>query len=380
MPGLFITSRFNRIHMNWYVVNDIEKVDSPALIVYPERVKENIRKVIEMAGDVALLRPHVKTNKIAEVCRLMMDAGINKFKCATIAEAEMLAMIGAPDVLIAHQPVGPKIYRLSQLIKTYPNTHFTCIIDNTGTAKEISALFVAQGQRVQFYIDVNNGMKRSGIVAEKAFQLFRDCLALPNVRVIGLHAYDGHIRETDLAERKQQSDKAFEKVANLLEEIKSVSDLEMKVVVGGSPSFPTHTKRTGVQYSPGTFVFWDWGYKEQLPDEPFEYAALVITRVISILDEKTICVDLGHKAVAAENPLPRVYFLNAEDTNAVGQSEEHLVLAVPDASQWKVGDVLYGAPYHICPTVALYDNAVIVENHQVTDSWKVIARGRKITI
>jgi D-serine deaminase-like pyridoxal phosphate-dependent protein len=95
MPGLFITSRFNRIHMNWYVVNDIEKVDSPALIVYPERVKENIRKVIEMAGDVALLRPHVKTNKIAEVCRLMMDAGINKFKCATIAEAEMLAMIGA---------------------------------------------------------------------------------------------------------------------------------------------------------------------------------------------------------------------------------------------------------------------------------------------
>jgi hypothetical protein len=97
-------------------------------------------------------------------------------------------------------------------------------------------------------------------------------------------------------------------------------------VVGGSPSFPTHTKRKNVQYSPGTFVFWDWGYKHLVPDEPFEYAALVITRIISIIDEKTICVDLGHKSVAAENPLPRVHFLNAPDATPISQSEEHLVM------------------------------------------------------
>jgi D-serine deaminase-like pyridoxal phosphate-dependent protein len=366
--------------MNWYIINDIETIDSPALVVYPGRVKENIRKAIEMAGDVSLMRPHVKTNKMAEVCKLMMDAGINKFKCATIAEAEMLAMVQAPDVLIAHQPVGPKIQRLLRLINAYPTTHFTCIIDNIDTAKSISDLFAVEGARVQFFIDVNNGMKRSGIPAEKAFQLFKDCLALPNVRVIGLHAYDGHIRDIDLTERKQQSDNAFEKVTQLLAQIKTVSDTEMQVVVGGSPSFPTHTKRKGVQYSPGTFVFWDWGYKQQLPDEPFEYAALVITRIISILDEKTICVDLGHKAVASENPQPRVCFLNAEDAIAISHSEEHLVLTVPDASKWKVGDVLYGAPFHICPTVALYDNAVIVEEHKIKDQWSVIARGRKITV
>lgn len=366
--------------MEWYVVNDIDQVDSPALIVYPERVKENIRKVIEMAGDVSLLRPHVKTNKMAEVCTLMMDAGINKFKCATIAEAEMLAMIKAPDVLIAHQPVGPKIDRLLQLIIAYPTTHFTCIIDNIETAKQISTLFAAKQQRVQFFIDLNTGMKRSGILVEKALQLFKDCLALPNIRVIGLHAYDGHIHEKDLDQRKNKSDQAFEKVEQLISEIKKISDLDLQVVVGGSPSFPTHTKRKDVQYSPGTFVFWDWGYKEQLPDEPFDYAALVITRIISILDEQTICVDLGHKAVAAENPHPRVCFLNAENFVAVGQSEEHLVLTVPDSSQWKIGDVLYAAPFHICPTVALYDHAVIVEQHLVKDKWPVIARSRKINV
>ena len=72
-----------------------------------------------MVKDVSKLRPHVKTNKITEVCAMMMEAGISKFKCATIAEAEMLAMIKAKDVLLAYQPVGPKIKRLLRLIQQY---------------------------------------------------------------------------------------------------------------------------------------------------------------------------------------------------------------------------------------------------------------------
>jgi D-serine deaminase-like pyridoxal phosphate-dependent protein len=366
--------------LNWYTINNIEKTDTPSLIVYPDRAKENIRQLIKMAGDVALLRPHVKTNKIAEVCQLMLDAGITKFKCATIAEAEMLGSIQAPDVLLAHQPVGPKAERLLQLITQFRSTHFTCIIDDFETAKTLSQLFTKHGERLQLFIDLNIGMDRSGIIPEKALQLFKDCQTLESVRVIGLHAYDGHIRDTDLTERCRRSDEAFAKVEWLLTEMKMISDISLQVVVGGSPSFPTHTKRKNVQYSPGTFVFWDWGYKHMVPDEPFEYAALVITRIISVIDEQTICVDLGHKSVAAENPLPRVHFLNAPDAVPIGQSEEHLVMTVPDALKWNVGDVLYGVPVHICPTVALYDNAVIVENNEVIDNWKVIARTRKITI
>ena len=99
------------------------------------------------------------------------------------------------------------------------------------------------------------------------------------------------------------------------------------IVAGGSPTFPTHLHRE-IECSPGTFVYWDWGYKHQLPDEPFDYAALVLTRVISIVDGQTITTDLGHKSVAAENPFPRVHFLNAPDATPFSQSEEHLVLKV----------------------------------------------------
>ncbi len=364
----------------WYAINEIEKIDSPSLVVYKERVKENILQLITRVGDANRLRPHVKTNKMAEVCSLMLAAGITRFKCATIAEAEMLGSLLAPEVLLAHQPVGPKIERLLALVKQFPATHFTCIADNPETLKQFSELCMSHGQRLQFYIDLNTGMNRSGIFPEKAYELFTYSQTLPAIRIIGLHAYDGHIRDTDPLERNRKADSAFEKVANLSEQINKISSRKMTIVIAGSPSFPSHLKRSDVELSPGTFVFWDWGYKHLLPDEPFDYAALVITRIISIMDENIFCTDLGHKSVAAENPLPRVHFLNAPDAVPVSQSEEHLVVKVPDTSIYKVGDVLYGVPVHICPTVALYDTATIIEKNKVIDHWKVIARSRKITI
>ncbi|MES2003184.1 MAG: D-TA family PLP-dependent enzyme [Bacteroidota bacterium] len=364
----------------WYTIHNIDIIDSPALVIYPDRIKENIQRLIEMAGAAERLRPHVKTNKIAEVCKLMKDAGITKFKCATIAEAEMLAGIDAHDVLLAHQPVGPKAGRLLQLVMNFRATHFSCIIDNFSTAATLSELFQKNNLQLPVFIDLNIGMNRSGCKPEAALTLYKQAQSLTGIKIIGLHAYDGHIRDTDLSERNRQSDEAFAKVDWLVKEITSLNPTPMQIVVGGSPSFPTHTKRKAVQFSPGTFVFWDWGYKHIVPDEPFEYAALVITRVVSIIDQTTICTDLGHKSVAAENPLPRVHFLNAPDANPISQSEEHLVVNVPDSSVWKVGDTWYGVPVHICPTVALYDNATVILNHQQTDCWRVIARARKITI
>jgi D-serine deaminase-like pyridoxal phosphate-dependent protein len=150
------------------------------------------------------------------------------------------------------------------------------------------------------------------------------------------------------------------------------------IVAGGSPTFPGTRPAAGGGTQPGTFIFWDWGYHTTLAEQPFVFAALLVTRVISVVNGHTICLDLGHKSVAAENPLPRVKFLNLPDAQPVAQSEEHLVVKVADSSQYRVGDVFYAVPVHICPTCALYERAHVAENHLVTDTWKVVARDRVI--
>jgi len=371
---------------NWYIINDIDQLDTPALVVYPDRVKHNIALVKSMIDDVSRLRPHVKTYKNREVTYLMLDAGITKFKCATIAEAEMLGMCNAPDVLLAYQPVGPKLQRFVKLILVYPDTKYACLVDNLSAAEEISSIAVENNITVPVYIDLNIGMNRTGIVPADveaqyfASQLFIDCTTLPGVNPIGLHAYDGHIHDTDITIRTQKCNESFDAVAKLQADLvqKGYSPV---IIAGGSPTFPIHAKREHIECSPGTFVYWDKGYQTELPEQPFLTAALVISRVISLPDETKICLDLGHKSVASEKTIDkRALFLNAPELVMVGQSEEHLVADAGKGHRYKVGDVLYGLPYHICPTVALYERATIIENNKVTGEWKNIARDRKITV
>ncbi|PWK77395.1 D-serine deaminase-like pyridoxal phosphate-dependent protein [Mucilaginibacter oryzae] len=367
---------------NWYNIQYPDKLDTPALVVYPDRVKNNITTLAGMIDDVSRLRPHVKTYKNAEVTGLLLQAGINKFKCATIAEAELLAISKAPDILLAYQPEGPKLHRFIRLIHAYPKIRFACLVDNATSAKEISDAAERYKLKINVYLDLNVGMNRTGIPAGfEALQLYMDCGVLPGVVPVGLHAYDGHIHDVDLQKRAERCNFAFDPVFKLQQDLKQKGYPEPVVVAGGSPTFPIHAKRTNVECSPGTFVYWDKGYQQAMPEQEFLPAALVITRVISLPGPTRLCLDVGHKSVSAENELnKRIYFLNAPELSPVSQSEEHLVVEAGNNHQYQVGDVLYGIPHHICPTVALYERAYTIENEDISGEWLNKARDRKITI
>lgn len=362
---------------NWYSIKDIDQLDSPALVIFPERVKENIARAVAMCGDAARLRPHIKTHKTKEASQLMLAAGITKFKCATIAEAEMLAQCKAPDVLLAYQPGGPKLQRFAELVKKYPNTKYSCLVDNIDAAGKVANVFAAAGRTMPVFIDLNVGQNRTGIApGEKVVELYKFCSGTEGISFAGLHAYDGHIRNKDFEERKRACDEAFAQVLDMKKEMP-----EAVIIAGGSPSFSIHCKRKNVECSPGTFVFWDKGYSDLCPEQPFEQAAMLVTRVISLPDATKICLDLGHKSVAAENEIERrVFFPDAPQLKPISQSEEHLVLEAGPNHSFKTGDVLYGIPFHICPTVALYERGITIDHGKVSGEWRIVARDRKITI
>ena len=72
---------------NHYKFEESKDVITPALVYYLDIIKENIKKAVDLAGGPGYLWPHVKTHKMAQMVRLQMEAGITRFKCATIAEA-----------------------------------------------------------------------------------------------------------------------------------------------------------------------------------------------------------------------------------------------------------------------------------------------------
>jgi D-serine deaminase-like pyridoxal phosphate-dependent protein len=374
-------SIFVFMNEEWYVIKDVDAIDSPALVIYAERVKQNIALAIQMVGDPSRLRPHVKTHKSPYITRLMLEAGIINFKCATIAEAEMLAQCGAPDIMLAYQPVGPKISRLLQLVEQYPESHFSCLVDSIEATQAISIEARDHHIVLDVFIDVNVGMNRTGVLPENAIALYQACQRFQGINVVGLHGYDGHINDADQTQRKRRADEAYDMLVSVGEALRSEGLAKPIVIAGGSPTFSIHASRKDVACSPGTFVYWDKSYSNLFPDLGFLPAALVISRVVSILNEKKLCLDLGHKSIAAENALnSRVCFLNGNGLQPVSQSEEHLVVETKEPHHYHVGDVLYGMPYHVCPTCALYDTAYVIEGGQVKEQFQVAARDRKINV
>lgn len=364
---------------SWFRVEETDSLLSPSLVIDRTIVAANLRAMIAMAGGVDRLRPHVKTHKMPAIVRMAQGMGITKHKVATIAEAEMVAEAGGSDVLLAYPLVGPNIARLARLVKAYPQTIFRTLVDDPGAAEALSAGMADAGRPLPVLVDLEIGMGRTGIApGPEALALYELVDRLPNLVPDGLSGYDGHVGDADPAQRAASARPGIEKTLALRDQILARGLPVPRLVMGGTPTFPIHARSEtpGVECSPGTCVLHDVGYARKYPDLPVTPAAALLTRVISRPRPGRLCLDLGHKAVAADPSGPRQFIPDLPNGVFGNQSEEHLVVDTPDADQYPPGTPFLAFPVHICPTCALHRRAYVVEHGKPVDEWEVAARDR----
>ena len=359
-----------------YGIVDTSKLASPSLLIYPKFVKSNLNK-ITASIDISRLRPHIKTIKSAQLIQMQLDAGIFKFKCATIKEAALLLELGAKDILIAYPMVAFQMDQMLQMMRGNPEVKLQGIIDHIDAAELMNQKAAKLGIKVPLLIDVNLGMGRTGVEISELQNFYDKLSGLKNVDIIGFHGYDGHVREVDLKTRREVVDRYFRDFLKVLEQLEKKAKGELTCVFGGSNTFPIYKNYPFIECSPGTFMLWDWGYHLSLPEQHFDFAAILFTRVISKPTYRHICLDLGYKAIASENPIGERFYI-PEHPNWIPkfQSEEHLVMQVPpeDWDAVQIGVQVYVVPYHICPSVAWYPYFKVVENGRVSGTWPIAAR------
>jgi len=368
-----------------YQVEDAQSLLSPSLLLFKDHIRNNIRVAVSIAGGPDKLRPHVKTHKTKEITQLELEAGITKHKCATIAEAEMLAQCGTPDVLLAYPILGPNVSRLIYLMRNYPNTHFSALVDHPRPARELSAAMVVAGVSLDVYMDVNVGQNRTGIVpGPDALSLYRDLCQLPGLNPVGFHLYDGHNHQDGYTDRDTAVHALLEPILHMRKELESSGCPVPKLIGGGTPTFPVWAKLNlpGLECSPGTFVLHDAGYGSKYADmSSLIPAAVLLTRVVSKPLPDRLTFDLGNKAVAADPPLAkRAFLLGIPEFTIVAHNEEHLVIETPQASQYEPGDIVMALPGHVCPTCALHREAYVIEGGRMVGTWLIASRDRVLSV
>lgn len=363
-----------------------ENLLSPSLVVFREILERNIDQMIALAGSPERLRPHCKTHKMAAVTQLELQRGIRKHKCATFAEAEMLADAGVTDIFLAYNIVGPNLQRVVEFRRRYPQVAFAVTADDEAMLDALSHAVQSAGVApVSVVLDLDSGLQRTGVSdPQRAAVLYAHITQAHGLEPGGFHLYDGHNHQTPLDERKAAVLKGWEFARALRDDFVTRGWSVPRIVCGGTGSFPIFAQLDdpAVELSPGTCVFHDTGYGRAFPDmAQFEPAEWVLTRVISRPAPNRLTLDVGNKAVASDPPKGhRIDFPDLPDAEQVLHNEEHLVLVTPLAERYRPGDVLLGIPRHVCPTSALHKWVYVASDGVVHERWDVTSRDRQITI
>jgi D-serine deaminase-like pyridoxal phosphate-dependent protein len=379
-------SRFEQLHPPDYALpaDVVERLLSPSLVVYLDRVRENLGRVIERAGgDPGRWRPHVKTTKIPEVFAEMTRAGLRHFKCATTREAAWLLQVldqaGGGDVLQAYPLIGPGLLRLARLAGR-SRSRVSVLCEDPRAVATIP-------EELSLFVDVNPGMNRTGVpLAEEG--TIRGIARAAGDRFRGLHFYDGHVHARGAAERARIAHRGYDRLMELRARL-GADGIEIgEIVTSGTPSFPyaldytpfRKMEPTVHRVSPGTVVFHDFRYEQELEDLDLTPAALVFSRVVSHPTTGIVTCDAGSKSIAAEAGDPCVWVLGHPALEALTPSEEHLPLRVHEGPAPPRGTPLLLIPRHVCPTVNLAEEALLIDGGSVREVVRVRARAHDLML
>ncbi|MBJ7497423.1 MAG: alanine racemase, partial [Gemmataceae bacterium] len=276
---------------------------SPSLLFFVDEIKHNIDTCLSWVGNQPeRLRMHVKTHKCPEVVKIQLAKGLTKHKAATIAEAQMLAMCGAPDVFIAYPMVGPNLKRLANLIRKYEGTTFSVSVDHPEAGEMLGNTMTREGLTLEVLLDFDMGFKRTGFPVEAAaLDLYRTLASTKGIKATGFHTYDGHNQLEHHGDRLAELDRVWSQIMEMRATLEKSGIAVPKIISGGTPTFILYSKLNvpGLECSPGTLTLHDFGYGNRYTElKTFKYGAGLLTRVISKQGANGITVDLGYKAVS----------------------------------------------------------------------------------
>jgi 3-hydroxy-D-aspartate aldolase len=356
-------------------------LNTPVLLIDLDAFERNIAAMAAYTKANGLrLRPHAKTHKCAEIARRQVAAGAVGVCCAKLGEAEEMAAGGIDSILITSPVVSePAMARLVALNGKISDLEVA--VDNPDNARALAAA-VGSGKTLTVLIDVDPGIKRTGVAsAEAAVTLAKAIAGLPQLKLNGVQYYCGrqqHIesypeRRTDIIDR---TDYLRGVIAALTE-----AGFPPKIVTGGG----TGTHRIDVELGllnelqTGSYVFMDRQYNEcDISGEGtpgFDTSLLIDARVVSANTPGLGTIDAGFKAMATDGGPPTV--LSGAPAGAAFHfmGDEHGLVLFGETSP-PVGSIVTLAVPHCDPTVNLYDFYHVVRGDTLVDLWPIEGRGR----
>jgi len=252
----------------------------------------------------------------------------------------------------------------------------TVAVDNLVNAGAIAEAARRAGATVGALIEVDTGMGRCGMPADRAtiVRAAQEVARMPGLRFRGLMGYEGHaVLLEDATERKARAEAAARTLVACVEAVRKAGIAVEIVSAGGTGTYDLTSQVEGItEIQAGSYVFMDARYARVKPE--FENALFLAATVVSRPTPDRVVLDAGMKSVTHEFGLPAV--AEPPGLRLASLSEEHATCTAEGLCDLAPGDQVWLLPTHCCTTVNLHDRYWCVRDGRVAASWPIEARGK----
>jgi D-serine deaminase-like pyridoxal phosphate-dependent protein len=361
------------------------ELETPCVVIDSEVVNNNIAAMAEAVARCGVkLRPHAKTHKLPEMAARQLAAGAIGITVAKISEAEVMASSGIRDIFVAYPLVAKsKLERAARL--SLSGIRLIIGVDSLEGAKRISEVAVREGAELEVRLELETGLRRTGVAIDKAVQLAKQINALDGIKLSGIFTYRGAMvggaSTLDLqAAGHEEGRLMVDAAASLRNAGIAIQD----VSVGSSPTALFAAEIDGItEVRPGTYIYQDRMQAAFGTCALEDCAGVVLATIVSRPSDDLIIIDGGSKTFATDvQPGNSPLFLKGfghiiGDPDAVLErmNEEHGMIRVLPDSVYQVGDCVRIIPNHICSTVNLHNFVYIKDSTGQLRQTAVAARG-----
>jgi len=350
----------------------LDVLDSPQLLLDLDTVDVNLRSLMDACRERGVdLRVHFKSLKCAGLARYLAAAGVRRFLCAKLNEAEVLADAGQTDLYIANEIIGPvKLARLARLAK---RAEVRVCVDDAGNVADMGRAARTEGVTLGVLVEVDIGMNRCGVEpGEPALALARQIQSESGLRFVGLQGYDGHLQL--LADRTEKRAKCLAALERLVGTRKLIEQagIPVEVVTGaGTGTWEFVSSFPGItEIQPGSFILMDCAYHAVRPE--FGCSLSILATVVSRRAGRYV-LDAGSKAISKDFGTPVVK--DHSEDRVIKLSEEHTQVETAGEVP-QVGARREVIPAHCCATMNLHRQCVAIRKGRVEAVWPIEASGR----
>ncbi len=361
-----------------------EEICTPALVLDLDALEFNLRAMGDFVARNGLrLRAHGKMHKSVDIAKLQIGMGnAHGICCQKVAEAEVFARGGIPDILVSNQVrSATMIDRLAQLPKL--GSTISVCIDDLANVYELSQAASRHGATISALVEIDCGAGRCGVTdPDEAVVIAKAINNADGLIYDGIQAYHGSLQHIyDFAKRSEEAARSHAIVKMVIATLRGAGLVPNQVSGAGTGSYMLDTRSglyTELQCGSYAFMDADYGRIEKPPQHvsdagPFKNALFVLTSVISNKTDGRVVVDAGHKSHAIDSGLPII--ADREGFTFVSATDEHGVVTCP-TNTCEINDRLALIPGHCDPTVNLHDWYVGVRNDVVEAVWPVSGRGK----